>query len=372
MARKQAEAWWAASRKLGFELKDDSNGNALTPQWDAMASSLRPHTQLSEHNWMVGSVDGVPLLITYYFRDGGSGSDTLYTHVIAQIDPPLFLGLHLARRTWLCGASRIDWPFFDDKLYVQALQPERGRALVWPGRHPPLTDVLFEAMANGFGPEVYDSVAVITVSRFEANPAVLDDMCRRALGLARVAKARRAMLGETAEEAASRVAWGRFAEHEHMAFDSERRSLTGVYQGIHAEVVTRSTPSSMWNQVSVLLPSDTGMRVSITPESSLSRLGNVIGFSDIEVGDPTFDRELRLKGEPAPRVRAFFASPEVRALTLKLVERHGHLGITGRFISVQLPRYARAPETLESTLMALAALVVATQQALPQQGPYRS
>ncbi len=372
MARKnQTEAWWRASRSLGFDLRADSNGNSMVPLWDTMASSLRPLTELTEHAWMVGAVDGVPAIITYYFNDGGSSADTHYTHAMVQIDPPLFLGMHLARTTWLSAVPKIGVPLFDAKLYVQAFQPERGHAMVWPGRHPPLADHALSAVARGLSPEVFDSFASTTVTRFEADPAVLRDMLGHSLLLARAAVERRTIIGEAREEAFMRSSWAQFAEQERLAFDAPRRSLSGSFQGFETRVLTRSTPTAIWTQFVLCLPTDTGMRVDVAPESGLTRFANVIGFSDIEVGDAAFDRALRLKGNPAPLVRAFFAREEARAQALQLVQKYGRFSVEGRFVSIASPTPAD-PDGLRAALTAMADLSRAViGQARQQQGAYR-
>ncbi len=369
---KQAQAWWTASRALGFELRDDTNGNTVPPVWDTMVASLRPHTQLSEHNWMVGVVDGVPAMITYYFRDGGSSSDTHCTYAMVQIDPPLFLGMHLSRRTWLCGVPKIGVPFFDDGLYVQAFQPERGHAMVWPGRQPPLADHALSAVARGMNPDAYDTFAATSVSRFEADPSVLQEMLARASALARAAVERRVTIGETRDETLVRDAWAHFAERERFAFDVPRRTLRGNFQGFEAHVLTRSSPTTMWNQILLSLPTDTGMSVDVAPESGLTRFANVIGFSDIEVGDAAFDRALRLKGSPAPLVRAFFARAETRAHAIALVQKYGRFAVLGRFVSLGMPRPCVSEAELWAVLMDVATLAAAaTGKVAPQQGPYR-
>jgi len=371
--RRQSEQWWAAARDLGFTLRDDSNGNSMVPHWDTMAASLRPHTMLSEHNWMVGSFEGVQAMVTYYFRDGGSSADTHYTHAMVQIDPPLFLGLHVAQRTWLCGVPLIGVPLFDQKLYVKAFQPERGHAIVWPGRHPPVTDVALSALAHKRAPEVYDSFAAITVSRFEPDAYTLKEMLKDAALLARSTIDRRAMIGDTRDEAAVKNAWAHFGERERMTFDASRRALHGKFQGFEASVYTRSTPTALWNQVLLALPTDTGMHVDVSPESGLTRFGNVIGFSDIEVGDTHFDRTLRVKGNPAPLVKMFFARSETRAAALGLVEKYGRFSIHGRFISVGTVRPAVTDTDLRTALADVATLArAAAGQSPPQQGPYRA
>jgi hypothetical protein len=355
-----------------MDLRDDSNGNTMVPQWDTMVSSLRPHTTLSQHNWMLGSFDGVPALVTYYFRDGGSSADTHYTHAMAWIDPPLFLGLHVSRRTWLCGVPRIGVPLFDEKLYVQSFQPERGHAMVWPGRNPPLADVALSAVARGMAPDIYDSFAATTVSRFEASTDFLRGMLTHAVAMARAAGERRVMVGDTREEAAMGAEWAHFAERDRFAFDPARRVLTGAFQGLESHVLTRSTPTALWNQVLLGLPTDTGLHVDVTPESGFTRFANVIGFSDIEVGDAAFDRALRLKGAPAPLVQALFAREESRASALGLVSKYGRFSVHGRFLTLGTPRVATTEAELRELLTDVTGFAKAVLgRAAPQEGPYR-
>lgn len=370
--RMDTEQWWNASRALGFDLRDDTNGNTMTQLWDSMVSSLRPRTKVSEHSWMVGTFDGLAALVTYYFRDGGSSADTHYTHVMVQIDPPLFLGLHMGPRNWLCSVPKMGVPIFDDKLYVQAFQPERGHALVWPGRHPPVTDVALSALARKATPEVFDSFAAITVSRFERDPTVLRRLLGEAASLARAAIERRVMIGESREEVAMRAEWAHFAERERLVLDPARRAIRGTFEGFETQVTTRSTPTAIWNQLLLALPIDTGVHVDVSPESSLTRLGNVIGFSDIEVGDAAFDRALRLKGAPAPRVRELFAPEEARARAMTLVSKYWRFSVNGRFVSIGTNRPAATEAELRDALGDLTGFARSIAgRAPPQRGPYR-
>lgn len=244
--------------------------------------------------------------------------------------------------------------------------------MVWPGRHPPFADHALSALSRRMNPETYDSFAAITVPRFEADPYVLRDMLAHASLLGRAAVERRAMIGETREEAVIRDAWAHFAERERFVFDVPRRSLSGHFQGFAAHVLTRSTPTAMWNQIVVSLPTDTGMRVDVAAESGLTRFANVIGFSDIEVGDAAFDRALRLKGDPAPLVRAFFPREAARTQALALVQKYGRFSVQGRFVTIGAPRPCANEAELRVVLSDVTGLAAADSgQSPPPPGPYR-
>jgi hypothetical protein len=372
MKQQKEQEWWAASRSLGLALMDDTLGNEPASHFDTMVSSLAPHTRLSEHNWMIGRVEGHEVLITYYFRDGGSSSDTLLTHVMARIDPSLFLGIEIERRSFLSGVPKIGVPDFDEKLTIQAFQPERGAAMVWPGRTPALDELVLRAAAVKYAPRICDSYVRFTVDRFESNPRVLTIMLRDAIHLANAFAERRAQLGETQEEAAVRGAWSHFAETERMQHDPARRTLQGRYRGIETAVVTRTAPRQAWLGVRVALPIAPGIDLTMTHETGLTRFANMIGFSDITVGDAAFDHQFRLKGGPAQLVRHFFARDETRAAAAKLVQRFGTLRISGATTAVMAPPASQA-DVLASILDDLVAFVHAQSGGrMPGTGPYRA
>jgi hypothetical protein len=369
--RHKAQPWWAASRTLGLTLWDDTTGNEPASHFDTMVSSLRPHTTLTEHNWMAGTFEGHDVLVTYLFRDGGSSSDTLKTFVMVRIDPPLFLGLEVDERSFLSGIPKIGIPAFDGPFTVRAFDRERGAMMVWPGRAPELTTLLVEAKAADAHPRIVDSYVQLMVYRFEWRPDVLASMLRVASKIADVCADRRARIGETREEAALRASWARFADGERLQHDPAHRALSGSYRGLDAVVVTRTAPLQAWLGARMAFPIAPGINVTLTHETGLTRFGNMIGFSDITVGDAAFDHQFRVKGGPVQLVRHFFGRDATRAAAARLVQRFGTLRVAGATTAVMTPP-ADTPEELTSILDDLSTFVRAhAGGGAPAAGPYR-
>ncbi len=57
-----------------------------------------------------------------------------------------------------------------------------------------------------------------------------------------------------------------------------------------------------------------GFRFSVRPAHVLTPVAKLLGFHDIEIGDPEFDEAFILQGNDPERVIAFFANPRLRSL----------------------------------------------------------
>jgi hypothetical protein len=78
-----------------------------------------------------------------------------------------------------------------------------------------------------------------------------------------------------------------------------------------------------------------GFRFTITRAGIFSPVARVLGFQDVEVGDPAFDKAFVIKSNDEPRVRTLLADPDLRArfalqptLTLSVLDDEGWFGAT--------------------------------------------
>lgn len=58
-------------------------------------------------------------------------------------------------------------------------------------------------------------------------------------------------------------------------------------------------------------------RFTIYRKSFFSGLGKIFGMQDVEIGDPQFDEQFIIKGQPEEMVKKLFANREIRALIEK-------------------------------------------------------
>ena len=367
----KAQHWWAASRTLGFSLWADSTRNEPTGNFDLTLASLRSPKELSEHDWMRGTHDGKDALVSYLFRDGGSSSDTHETHVLVRIDPPLFLGLDIAPRHFFSGAPPIGLPRFDRLLTLQSLAPQRGRALVWL-ESTELEDFLAAPSLTHLKTRVVDSYVQITASELVTDPRALTRMLGHASRIEGALARRRAQLPTTPEEARATAAWAHLAEEHRLQFDPVRRTLAGRYDGNDAWVAHRSSPGREWMDVRIALPIDEGLSLTVKRESSLSRLGNFLGFGDLKAGDKAFDDEHRVTGEPAPRIVALLERAAVRDSIARLVQRFELVRVANRLVHIAARPTADAQE-LAGVLSDVSNVVKSIAGApAPKAGPYRA
>ena len=76
-----------------------------------------------------------------------------------------------------------------------------------------------------------------------------------------------------------------------------------------------------------------GFRFTITRSGIFSPVARVLGFQDVEVGDPDFDKAFVVKTNDQPRVRTLLADADLRAklalqpsLTLSVLDDEGFFG----------------------------------------------
>jgi hypothetical protein len=76
-----------------------------------------------------------------------------------------------------------------------------------------------------------------------------------------------------------------------------------------------------------------GFRFTITRAGIFNPIARVLGFQDVEVGDPDFDKAFVVKTNDQPRVRTLLADPDLRAklalqpaLTLSVLDDEGWFG----------------------------------------------
>ena len=78
-----------------------------------------------------------------------------------------------------------------------------------------------------------------------------------------------------------------------------------------------------------------GFRFTITRANIFSPIARTLGFQDVEIGEPEFDKAFVIKSNDESRVRTFLADPELRKqlslqpkLTLSVLDDEGWFGTT--------------------------------------------
>jgi hypothetical protein len=133
-------------------------------------------------------------------------------------------------------------------------------------------------------------------------------------------------------------AWGAFG----------KLSMTGSARGLTVTIDTHQSNDTTFTRYRVGYPS-LGLGFKAKRQHALSRLGTLLGFQDIEVGDPVFDEAIVLKGDYPERVVTFL-TPARRLAISGLIEHYGGTTITDSTISYSKRGLATDTDELVSTM----------------------
>lgn len=97
-----------------------------------------------------------------------------------------------------------------------------------------------------------------------------------------------------------------------------KQSMTGTIQGLTVTIDTHQSNDATFTRYRVKYPS-LGLGLSAKRQHALSRLSAMLGFQDIEIGDPVFDEAIVLKGD-YPDQTASFLTPARRLAITGLIE----------------------------------------------------
>ena len=213
MSGENPAAWRYAAATLGLALHEPTGAYQRGVAFAALARSKGPPATAapSLDQWMSGRfhvaaarLDVEVLVLTQVVRSNDqhvpSHGTTTYVHILARIDPPLFVGLNLlAPRVMqpIFGPSTLVLtgdPFFDDWFTLKAtLQPEAAQLL--RRMAPPPTDVVdhLRALSASWTLAVSDTCVDVTMS-YTDDPAQLAPAMSAACVAAVLLGARRGQL----------------------------------------------------------------------------------------------------------------------------------------------------------------------------------
>jgi hypothetical protein len=103
-------------------------------------------------------------------------------------------------------------------------------------------------------------------------------------------------------------------------------SMTGQVNGLTVTIDTHQSNDTTFTRYRVRYPS-LGLGLQARRQHGLARVGKLLGFQDIEVGDPVFDEAIIVKGDYPERV-ASFLTPSRRVAITGLIELYPGSKIT--------------------------------------------
>ncbi|MDH3538630.1 MAG: hypothetical protein OEP52_01430 [Acidimicrobiia bacterium] len=124
--------------------------------------------------------------------------------------------------------------------------------------------------------------------------------------------------------------------------------MTGVIRGLTVTIDTHQSNDTTFTRYRVHYP-PLGLGLKAKRQHALSRLGTLLGFQDIEVGDSVFDEAIVLKGDYPEQVVAFL-TPSRRLAISGLIEHFGGTTITDTAISYSKRGLVTDADELVSTM----------------------
>ena len=153
-------------------------------------------------------------------------------------------------------------------------------------------------------------------------------------------------------------AWDDAAEQLHLAFDPPhmlfgRRRISGQIHGfsVVAYTFTRGSGkhSRSYTRFQVTYPSALDFGFRLTEQTFFSGVTKIFGSQDIEVGDPSFDQSVVIKGTHLPRIRDFLTPPR-RVRISRFLSSHTGATIDEKEIQCTVSGVVRRSPSIVSTI----------------------
>lgn len=314
-----AADWRRLGQAFGLRSFQPSAGYAPGVSFLQLKRSLglpADHEAPSFDHWHYGVHRGVEVIILTYSVGSGSSSTT-YTGVMAQIDPPLFLGLDISKRPTLMlfGPPKLTTgnPYVDDELIVGGFDMARVLAFLGP-RDVAMHDAIVRIATNNM--HITDSIVNFATEGYELDIERTRWQLDTVMFLAEALAARRRTLAPTPHEIAHRREWQRFAESftpsgsSPFSFDPERMTLSGVHAGAIMKIALETERQEIRTSVTVRFPREVHVAFTVRRTAWPGFLQGIFG-QDIKCGDRAFDEMFVVTGCPEPLVRQALGRPEL-------------------------------------------------------------
>ena len=146
-------------------------------------------------------------------------------------------------------------------------------------------------------------------------------------------------------------------------------TVKGIYRGRELEMyVHRHTTGAGKNRrtststrIAMTVDNPAGLRLDLSEEKILGRIGKQLGMQDIQVGDAEIDRRFMIKGEPAEAVGQMFMSETLRQKLLALPSLN--LELNGTALRYEKPGAEKKAERLTGLFELMDELAAAVERA---------
>ena len=311
------------------------------------------------------NMEGAVLMGRYDVRGGRAG--LRYTYCRALLEPPLRLGLSVARNSGAVTDSssiRTGHSSFDNAFTLGAREGPQAQRLFLST----LADDLALAAQSGWQLSVTDWFVQIRIggdysSQFtERNPALLHAALDTVVHCGqRLLEARRS-LPATVSEQSIIAGWKRCAPRVGLRLDHSQAMLSGTHGGMQAEVYPDCVGQQEWRTIFRLrLPRPVGFKLYLSRKGTADRVWPVRGKQVIEItqlADPIIEQAFDVCANMGNALLQAL-TPEARQELQRLSYRASDVVIEDDKFEASVPGVLTEPDQLQEILNTMAAMVSA-------------
>jgi hypothetical protein len=345
--------WTRTAYALGLPLCPTLPGfSSYEESVHAMQRKLGPPTGQGGHPdnaWISGERRGVCFVAggRTVVRQTQEGTEREhFTLWIAEIDPPLWMGLNCTFKKGGVLAKLFDV----QSSTMNAWDPPRLQQLLSmrmnDGYDP--WDVIGHAYDGGLKVELDDHAVRFERDGYALHPNTVGPALDGVTMIAERLKAARARLGPAPWEIDAANAWTPFASRFTLKLDRDRLRVHGVLEAckVDVRILGGAQPRT---QLRVRFPNPLGIGLSLT-QGRVSGLGKFFGVQDIELGDPAFDPVFVVKGGPEPVVRQVVHA-QMRQELLAFANRGARVAVSDDRLEAWLPGILLQGRELDELLL---------------------
>lgn len=314
--------------------------------------------------WLTGERKGVAVVVRPVTLPG----DNPYVAVVAEIDPPIFAGLHLVSRALIepfrfqPQNSAIGMEPIDRSFAARAADPHRATRLF--GRSAPNDTFAWDVGQAGDqnALRIDDRTVAAYVAGAQPTEGRIDADLDLVSVLARRFSERMRLVPERADESEARESWARVAAGWSLSFDPARWKIRGEHEGRRIEAALEGIPPAISTIVRVSFRMPLGAGVFIRTGIREKKKTSASGHAEI-------DRWMLFDARDRERALAVVADPEVR-FALAGEARTSNVAMTDWSISSARGGFMRGRD-LSARIEKLAGIVDRVTPLLRTAGPFR-
>ncbi|HEY8089700.1 MAG TPA: hypothetical protein VIF09_17690 [Polyangiaceae bacterium] len=254
-----------------------------------------------DQHWLSGEQRGIAYVAggrTVTVSTSEGTETTRFFHWMAEVDPPLWLGLAVKLRP----GNVLSQLFHVNNAQWRAWDPQRMQTIfsyVVNGR--PLHQMLADAAQNGLTVEADDHGVRFEREGYAFMPQLVASGLDGVTQIAEGMRAARALLGPARWELDAAAAWTAFGNKCGLKLDAPRLRLSGSLEACKVDVRLMGgvVPKT---RLRVRYPNPLNIRLTIVP-GNVPGILKFLGAQDITLGDPAFDQAFIVRGNPEAVVK---------------------------------------------------------------------